>query len=321
MNYYVEGKPKARHHWAGEELGRLERAYATRGNIFSYIRPWESILQNAAKVTTDAVFTSWPHPPEDVAHMVRFLFYGTTEEHCMAHLKELRVRSHVLVGLGRIYAEHLHEAVAGARIATLLTDRAAAVARYEANVRRLYPEERFGGEEGGLSDEIQSAAAEAVKRARAGDSTTAFQFKNASPENPTAEAPDRLFENLRPVSVVQDADAGRVVDHDLQVKSTMANFTEYRVPLKGDPAMQASFEPKYMSLVLPSTFNYMAGGPEYPRFYTDEPETRWRRHAKAAVLDPDRFCKSVARNCLMQMAGHWTTLPIARSQQCVRQSR
>ena len=89
VNYYVEGKSKERHHLASEELGQLERAYATRGNVFSYILPWESILRNAAAVTTDAVFESWPHPPHVVAHMVRFLFYGTTEEHCMKHLKEL----------------------------------------------------------------------------------------------------------------------------------------------------------------------------------------------------------------------------------------
>jgi hypothetical protein len=215
----VEGKPKERHHLASEELGQLERAYATRGNIFSYILPWESILQNAAAVTTDAVFQSWPHPPEVVAHMVRFLFYGTTEEHCMAHLKELRVRSHVLVGLGRIYAEHLHEAVADTRTATLLTDRAATIARYEANVRRLYPEDRFGGEEGGLSNEMKTAAAETVKRTRAADSATGFEFKNANPESPPVTIPEKVFENLRPVSVVQDADAHRVVDHNLHVSA------------------------------------------------------------------------------------------------------
>jgi hypothetical protein len=93
----------------------------------------------------------------------------------------------------------------------------------------------------------------------------------------------------------------------------MANFSEFRVQMSVDLEKQVSFEPRYNSLVSPSTFNYMAGGPEYPRFYSDEPETRWRRHPKAAVLDPDRFCKSVARNCLMQMASHWTTLPIARN--------
>ena len=88
-------------------------------------------MKHASKVSTDAVFETWPHPPEVVAHMIRFLFYGTSEQHCMRHWKELRVRSHVLVGLGRIYADHLHEAVAGSSVATALQDRAATIARYE----------------------------------------------------------------------------------------------------------------------------------------------------------------------------------------------
>ena len=92
----------------------------------------------------------------------------------MAHLKELHVRSHVLVGLGRIYAEHLHEVVKDTSIATLLKDRAATFARYEANVRRIYPEERFGGETGGLSIELQAAADDTIKRMQATAAGTAF---------------------------------------------------------------------------------------------------------------------------------------------------
>ena len=106
--YYVEGHPKERHH-LGSELGQQERGYAVRGNVFSYILPWEAILRSAMDLSTDDVFKSWPHPPEAVAHMIRFLFKDASDEHCMAHLKELRVRSHVLVGLGRIYIEHLHD--------------------------------------------------------------------------------------------------------------------------------------------------------------------------------------------------------------------
>ena len=139
VTYYVEGKGKERHHLAGEELGRLERAYAARGNIYSYILPWESILRAAAKVTSVDVFKSWPHPPHVVAHMIRFIFKGTDEEQCLSFLKELRIRSHVLVGLGRIYAEHLHEMFTGSPVAARLLNRAQNFANYEAGVRLHYP--------------------------------------------------------------------------------------------------------------------------------------------------------------------------------------
>ena len=153
----MEGKSKARHNLAGEELGRAERAFGTRGNIYSYILPWESILLNAAGagVTSAALFESWPHPPQVVAHMIRFIFQGADEEHCMAWLKELHVRSHVLVGLGRIYAEHLHEFVSETPTAKKLLNTAKNIEQYDNNVRKHYPEEKFGSAEGGLSEEIK----------------------------------------------------------------------------------------------------------------------------------------------------------------------
>ena len=146
VTYYVEGKAKARHTLAGEELGRAERAYGTRGNIYSYILPWESILRNAACVTTEELFKSWPHPPDVVGHMIRFIFQGADEQYCMAWLKELHVRSHVLVCLGRIYAEHLHELVSETPTAKDLLSRAEYIAQYESNVCEHYPAERFGAE-------------------------------------------------------------------------------------------------------------------------------------------------------------------------------
>ena len=66
-------------------------------------------------------------------------------------------------------------------------------------------------------------------------------------------------------------------------------------------------------MILPWTFNYMSGGPEYAKMYSEMPEERWRRHTDAAVLKPDRYCKNVARRAEMQCCGHWTALPIARN--------
>ena len=64
----------------------------------------------------------------------------------MSWLKELRVRSHVLVGLGRIYAEHLHEYVSETRTAKDLLDCAKNIENYERQVQEHYPDERFGSD-------------------------------------------------------------------------------------------------------------------------------------------------------------------------------
>ena len=97
----------------------------------------------------------------------------------------------------------------------MLQDRAATVARYEANVERFYPANRYGSEQGGLSDEVIAAARESAKRARMDASTSQFEHKNANPENATTKDPSKVFDNVRPVNVAQDSNGGLVIDHDL----------------------------------------------------------------------------------------------------------
>ena len=73
---------------------------------------------------------------------------------------------------------------------------------------------------------------------------------------------------MRPKSVIEDSNAGKVVDHDLQVSGALGNFSEYRVRLHGE-LHDGSFAPKYISRTNPYSFNYMSGGPEYPRFFQE----------------------------------------------------
>ena len=141
--------------------------------------------------------------------MIRFMFQGADEQHCMAWLKELHVRSHVLVGLGRIYAEHLHELVSTTPAAKELLCRAETFAHYESNVRRLYPEEQFGGSEGGLSDVVRDTALESLKMHQERESSARSrgcerQGKNADPDDPPAESDEKIFANIRPCVLAED---------------------------------------------------------------------------------------------------------------------
>ena len=86
-------------HVSDEVLGEQARAYAVRGNVFSYILPWESILASACAVTPAEFWQQWPQPPKMVAHLVKAMFINTSDEHSLKHLKELKIRAHVLVGL------------------------------------------------------------------------------------------------------------------------------------------------------------------------------------------------------------------------------
>ena len=41
ITYYIEGDPSQRGHMMASALGQPQRAWAVRGNIFSFLLPWE----------------------------------------------------------------------------------------------------------------------------------------------------------------------------------------------------------------------------------------------------------------------------------------
>ena len=206
----------------------------------------------------------------------------------MAWLKELHARSHILVGLGRIYAEHLHELVSTVPAAKELC-RPQNIAQYERNVQRHYPEEKFGTAEGGLSDVIKDAALEALRKHKERESSVRIQAcelqgKDAAPDDPAVAADEKIFSNVRPCILQEDSGA-HGIDEDVQVSSALGIFSDYHIQLRGN-TLHESWAPRYTSMILPWTYNYMSGGPEYAKWYSDRPAERWRRQKDAAVLSP-----------------------------------
>ena len=106
VTYYVEGVPG---HLMNEPVGSQSKSYAVRGNIFSYILPWDQIqahLNQDLEETDD--IDKLPHLPKKLAEWVRLVFKnGDTEK--LHRVSELKVRSRILRQLGRIYLQHHHE--------------------------------------------------------------------------------------------------------------------------------------------------------------------------------------------------------------------
>ena len=237
VTYYVEGHPKERHHVCDEEIGQQQRAYAIRGNVFSYILPWESILASACAVTPAEWLNQWPHAPKIVAHLVKALFVNTGDEHSLKHLKELKIRAHILVGLGKIYIEHGQED---------MCKQPNALANYTARVSTLYPTDRFGGD-GGLIEEIEAISRACSKNIQSNNAETPFEMKNAAmPDHQKDKTLETVFDNIRPQHVVEDSEAGKVISAEMQVKAGIGNFSEWKVRLQNGLEGQ-SFTAKYMS--------------------------------------------------------------------------
>ena len=329
VQYYVEGHPRQRHHLANERVGEHERAYAFRGNVFAYHLPWEMIQASACTATSADFLQHWPHTPSMVSHLIKVLFVNTTEEHTLGHLKELHIRAFVLVGLARIYIENGHEDMIRLGCTDACEDVAQrkkrALDEYIARVKHLYPPDVFGDPtdsraNGGILNEIAEMSRLAMTKQKLGTAATdtPFEQKNATgaDTSPTEDLRN-IFDKERPKSIVEDHRGEEMLGQNVLVKAGFGNLTNWAVRLQGG-LLNETFHPKFMSRVLPSVFNYPAGGFEFePFFVRNDPSNhlneRWRRVPGSAWMDPPTFCRHLARRPEMQFSAEPSCMAIARN--------
>ena len=57
--YYIEGEKQ---HLVNTDLGSQERTYVVRGNVFSFLMPWEQIQMHMHEFVIDEEMSTWPLP-------------------------------------------------------------------------------------------------------------------------------------------------------------------------------------------------------------------------------------------------------------------
>ena len=88
-----------------EAIAEPARAYGVRGNIFSFLLPWDTIQKRIADVVAGGDLDDWPLAPQKVKHLVRVrLVLGP--ESLLNKFKELAVRAYVIRDVARIYIEN-----------------------------------------------------------------------------------------------------------------------------------------------------------------------------------------------------------------------
>ena len=113
--YYIEGE---KHHLVQTELGQQERTHAVRGNVFSFLMPWEEIQMHMHELVSDEEMATWPLPPALLTQVVRLVVKSGSSP-MLEKVKELKVRAHVLLGLGRMYIERGHHDCLGTTAALM----------------------------------------------------------------------------------------------------------------------------------------------------------------------------------------------------------
>jgi hypothetical protein len=74
VTYYVEGRASERGHMMREALGRPQRAWAVRGNLFSFLLPWEKVMAQLSKCFLTGDFTEWPLDQATACEVCRVRF-------------------------------------------------------------------------------------------------------------------------------------------------------------------------------------------------------------------------------------------------------
>ena len=89
-------------------MSKPERAYAVRGNIFSFLLPWEEIQGQLADVFDKGNLAEWPLSQEVVEHLVRVRLVRGPEQ-LLNKFKELNVRAHVVLLVANDYIDNHFE--------------------------------------------------------------------------------------------------------------------------------------------------------------------------------------------------------------------
>jgi hypothetical protein len=273
-----------------------------RGNIFSYPMPWTDIMESLLVASSAAKRKECivPHPPEVVAHMVRLHLKLAGGLEVTRHMKEVCVRTHVVLQLGYDLIESGHPALVHKTNAGPVPR--AEVARikeaYRQEVEKYYPTSTDAAEaERGRAPETILRVSEESQRAKQRNSP--LHNKNATPEAGVMTA-GTVFDAVQPQLVVAErtSDAGcnaAEVGH-----AALSRFSELHAQ-SGNVFMD-QWKSRYLAEIYPFEFKHASGGPEF--------DTRDRsRHDDCPMVDMHEYTSGLPRRCERQVRSSWNIVP------------
>jgi len=198
-------------------------------------------------------------------------------------------------------------------------------AEVKTRIDRLYSaDEGYHTDEGQMPKELQAQIDENRERFKKHrvDVGPGIELKNQSMPD-AASAQEELFQNVRPVAVLAEQDAGRLTEVEDQKKFALSKYSQLTV--KCTTRFEDQWNPLYINKVFPWALCGENSGAEYPAFeISDDAEeellrqhgkrsTGGRRVAASAVVTPQIFAKLLARRVEAQIAGDWSVVNAAHN--------
>ena len=190
ITYYVEGD---KGHMLNVRQHKPQRAYACRGNVFSFHMPWEDIAKQLGAITAEETVEALPHDEQALSHMVLFSLRVGDVTDLNTWLPMARLRLHVVLQLLFALVDSGFVKLSSSRIVQQLKE------KLQAQLAARYPEREEDKGEGRIPPAVEAAIKKAM-RAVPGVKESGVLHKHATP----AAAPDSLqavINELRPSSV------------------------------------------------------------------------------------------------------------------------
>ena len=105
VTYYVEGPKHERHHLMEDVVAAPQRSYGVRGNLFSFLLPWEVIHNKLHDTMVAGNLHQWPLSPDTVEQLVRVQILKSPTG-IADKFRELRVRPWVVRSIAMLYIKH-----------------------------------------------------------------------------------------------------------------------------------------------------------------------------------------------------------------------
>ena len=269
-----------------------------RGNIFSYPMPWTDIMKSLLLASKSAELIV-PHAPELLAHMVR-LHLKVNSLDVTRHMKEICVRTHVVLQLGYDLIESGHPALMRRSNAGPVPR--AEVARIKEAYRHLvekhYPTSTDAAEaEFGSPPAVILRVCQESQQAKQRNSP--LHEKNATPPAGVMNT-NTVFDAVQPQLVVAErtSDAGcnaAEVGH-----AALSRLSELHA--QSGNAFIPQWKPRYLSDICCFEFKHVTGGPEF------NAEDRLR-YEDCPMVDIFEYTLGLPRRIERQVRSSWMLVP------------
>ena len=262
VTYYIEGDKSDRCNLMDTALSQATRSWGVRGNIFSFLLPWETVLTQLFEKVEDGDLSQWPLAPDVVLKVVRVRFIRGPED-LLQKFRDLYVRSKVVKKLAEIYIDRKVQDLANRpgvlqihtfqKCATVAESLKAHVAQ---RVDALYPPALHGSGQGALLPGLE----EVVKQQRNADNPrtaeTAFDDKQSTSHD-ASRTTKSLFENVRPSLVADEGDAQGTFAPEVVLEHAVDNVLDLTVRMSN--TFEDQFLSKYLPRICPWAFYYDCG--------------------------------------------------------------